>query len=126
MVLAKDFRRLDLSKARIVVVEMLPHVLGPFSDANRRHAADTLRARDVELLLGERLVAVEAGGVVLGSGERIAAQTIVWAVGVHANPLAGTLRLAQTKGGRIVVRRDQRVPGRRDVWVAGDLAATPL
>lgn len=124
MVLAKDFRRLDLSKARVVLVEMLPHVLGPFSEQNRRHAAEALRARDVELRLGEELAAVEDGAVVLGSGERIPAQTVVWAVGVRANPLADALGLAQAKGGRIVVGPDQRVPGRSDVWVVGDLAAT--
>ena len=124
MVLAKDFRRLDLSKARVVLVEMLPHVLGPFSEGGRRHAAETLRARNVDLRLGEKLEAVDAGGVRLGSGERILAQTVVWAVGVRANPLADDLGLEQGKGGRIVVGADQRVPGRRNVWVAGDLAAT--
>lgn len=124
MVLAKDFRRLDLSKARVVLVEMLPHVLGPFSEGGRRHAAETLRARNVDLRLGEKLEAVDAGGVRLGSGERIPAQTVVWAVGVRANPLADDLGLEQGKGGRIVVGADQRVPGRRNVWVAGDLAAT--
>lgn len=124
MVLAKDFRRLDLSKARVVLVEMLPHVLGPFSEGNRRHAAEALRARNVDLRLGEKIEEVDARGVRLGSGERIDAQTVVWALGVRANPLADALGLEQAKGGRIVVGRDQRVPGRDDVWVAGDQAAT--
>jgi NADH dehydrogenase len=124
MVLAKDFRRLDVSKARVVLVEMQPYVLGPFSEGGRRHAAEALRARGVELRLGETLDAVEDGAVRLASGERIEAQTIVWAVGVRANPLADALGLEQTKGGRIVVGPDQRVPGRANVWVAGDMAAT--
>lgn len=124
MVLAKDFRRLDLSKARVVLVEMLPHVLGPFSEGNREHAAEALRDRNVDLRLGEKIEEVDGGGVRLGSGGRIPAQTVVWALGVRANPLADALGLEQTKGGRIVVGPDQRVPGRRDVWIAGDLAAT--
>jgi NADH dehydrogenase len=124
MVLAKDFRRLDLAKARVVLVEMLPHVLGPFSEGGRRHAAEALRARGVELRLGEEIAAVGDGRVRLGSGEVIPARTVVWAVGVRANPLADALGLEQTKGGRIVVGPDQRVPGRPDVWVAGDMAAT--
>jgi NADH dehydrogenase len=124
MVLAKDFRRLDLSKARVVLVEMLPHVLGPFSEGGRRHAAEALRERGVELRLGETLEAVEDGAVRLGSGEVLRAGTIVWAVGVRANPLADALGLEQTRAGRIVVGPDQRVPGRPNVWVAGDMAAT--
>ncbi|MCU1373193.1 MAG: FAD-dependent pyridine nucleotide-disulfide oxidoreductase, partial [Actinomycetia bacterium] len=90
----------------------------------RRHAAEALRARGVELRLGEKLEAVEDGAVRLGSGEVIRAQTIVWAVGVRANPLADVLGLEQTRGGRIVVGPDQRPPGRSNVWVAGDMAAT--
>jgi NADH dehydrogenase len=124
MVLAKDFRRLDLSRARVVLVEMLPHVLGPFSDRNREHAAETLRARGVELRLGERIDAVLDGAVRLGSGEVVPAQTVVWAVGVRANPLADALDLEQTRGGRIVVGPDQRVVGRANVWAVGDISAT--
>lgn len=122
MVLAKDFPTLDLTKARVVLVEMLPHVLAPFSEDNRRHAADALRDRNVELRLGEELAAVEPGGVRLGSGERIEAQTVVWALGVRANPLADAIGLEQGAGGRIVVGPDQRVPGRPEVWVVGDMA----
>jgi NADH dehydrogenase len=125
MVLAKDFRRLDMSRARVVLVEMLPYVLAPFSEGGRRHAAETLRARGIELRLGEKLAAVEDGAVRLASGEVIRAQSIVWAVGVRANPLADVLGLEQTQGGRIVVGADQRPPGRPNVWVAGDMAATP-
>jgi NADH dehydrogenase len=67
---------------------------------------------------------VEDGAVRLASGEVIRAQSIVWAVGVRANPLADILGLEQAQGGRIVVGPDQRPPGRSNVWVAGDMAAT--
>jgi NADH dehydrogenase len=125
MVLARDFPRLDVSRARVVLVEQQPHVLGPFSEGGRRHAAEALRTRGVELKLGEAIEGVEEGAVRLGSGDVVRAGTVVWAVGVRANPLADALGLEQSKGGRIVVGADQRVPGRHDVWVAGDMAATP-
>ena len=44
-VLRKDFRHLDVSRARVVLIEMAPALLGPFSDRSQRHARDQLEAR---------------------------------------------------------------------------------
>jgi NADH:ubiquinone reductase (H+-translocating) len=122
-VLAKDFPRLDVSRARVVLVEMVPHVLAPFSESARSHAAEQLRRRGVELRLGEQVESVEEGAVRLASGEAVRTRTLVWAAGVRANPLADALGLEQGRGGRIVVGPDLRVPGRPAVFVVGDLAA---
>jgi NADH:ubiquinone reductase (H+-translocating) len=126
MVLAKDFRRLDVARARVVLVELAGGVLPPFSDRARRHAAEQLVARGVELRLGEAVEEVGPEGVRLRSGERIAAATVVWAAGVRAAGLADVLDLPQGRAGRIEVGPDLRVPGRPDVWVAGDMAGTGL
>ena len=126
MVLAKDFRRLDVSRARVVLVEMTDVVLPPFSERAHRHAADALRARGVELRLGEAVERIDERGVTLRGGERIPAGTVIWAAGVRANPLADVLGLPQGKQGRVEVGPDLRVPGRDGVWVVGDVAATGL
>lgn len=123
MVLAKDFRRLDVGRARVVLVEMGDTLLGPFSERARRHAHDQLVARGVELRLGQRVTRVGPREVVLASGEVIPARTLVWAAGVRANPLADVLGLVQVGGGRIAVGSDLRVAGHPEVFVVGDLAA---
>jgi NADH dehydrogenase len=123
MVLARDFRRLDLSQARVVLLEMGDTLLAPFSGRAQRHALEQLGARGVELRLGERVTEVTATGVRLSTGEVIPTRTLVWAAGVRANPLADVLGLEQGGGGRIVVGPDLRVPGRPEVSVVGDLAA---
>jgi NADH dehydrogenase len=122
-VLAKDFPRLDLSRARVVLIEMGDQVLPPFSPGARHHAAQQLRRRGVEVLTGRRVERVETGAVHLDGGEVITAQTLIWAAGVTAVELPAALGLPTTRGGRVVVDGDLSVPGHPTVWVVGDLAA---
>ena len=123
MVFAKDFRRLDVGAARVVLLEMTDAVLTPFSKRARRHALEQLRARGVDVRLGERVTAVHADAVTLATGERIKTHTVVWAAGVRANPLADLLEVEQVKGGRIKVTPDLRIPTKPHAFVIGDLAA---
>jgi NADH dehydrogenase len=122
-VLAKDFKNLDVGRARVVLVEMTDHVLGTFSGPSRRNAQDELARRGVELCLGRSIVSVDADAARLDDGTVIATRTVVWAAGVRANPLADDLGLPQTKRGQVVVNGDLTVPGHPDVFVIGDLAA---
>jgi NADH dehydrogenase len=122
-VFRKDYPELDVSRARIVLVELQDHLLAPFSPRSRRHALDTLRSRGVDVLLGTGVAEVGATAVTLADGQVLPCQTLVWAAGVRANPLADLLGLEQGRGGRIVVGPDLRIPGRDDVWAIGDIAA---
>lgn len=122
-VLAKDFRHLDMSATRVVLVEMGDAVLRPFAPRLQRYAADQLGRRGVELRLGATVAEVAADHVVLADGEVLATRTLIWAAGVRANRLAGVVGLEQGPGGRILVGPDLRVAGRPEVSVVGDLAA---
>lgn len=122
-VLRKDYRRAHPGRARVVLVEMLDTVLPPFAEGSQRHALETLRSRGVEVRLGEAVEGVRPDGVRFASGEELPTRTVVWAAGVQASPLAERLGFERTKGGRIVVEPDLSVPGRPEVFVAGDLAA---
>jgi len=124
VVFRKDYPGLDVSRARVVLVEMQDHLLDPFKAPSRRHALDTLAARGVEVRLGAKVTSVAADHVTFADGEVVPCQTLVWAAGVQANPLAATLGLPQDRGGRVVVGPDLRVPGHPDVWAIGDIAAT--
>ncbi len=121
--LAKDFHHLDVSRARIVLVEMLDHLLPPFAASSRRHARDALIERGVELRLGQSVKQVTPACVVLDSGEQIPTRTVIWAAGVQASPLAAQLGLETGKGGRAVVGPDLAVPDRPGVFAIGDIAA---
>ena len=122
-VLAKDFPRLDVSRARVVLIEMSEELLPLFSQGARRYAADQLRRRGVEVLTGRRVERVDTGQVHLDGGEVIMARTLLWAAGVTAVELPALLGLPTTRGGRVVVDADLSVPRHPTVWVVGDLAA---
>ncbi|MGH2544754.1 MAG: NAD(P)/FAD-dependent oxidoreductase [Ardenticatenaceae bacterium] len=123
-VLAKDFPRLDVSNARVILVEAMERLLTPFHEQSSENAREALQRRGVELLLGETVVRATAEAVWLKSGRVIPTRTLIWAAGVRANPLAERLNLQQTRGGRIVVKEDLSVPGDPHVFVIGDMAAS--
>lgn len=122
--LASDFRQLDLSRAHIVLVEMMDHLLPGFSEESQRRALDTLTALGVEVRLNTRLAKVTAEGVCFEDGSEIRSRTVVWTAGVKANPLAETLPGPKGKGGTVPVEADLSLPGHPEVFVIGDLAAS--
>lgn len=123
MVLARDFPKLDMSKARVVLLEAADRLLAPFAPSSREYALAKLRAMGVDVRLGAVVSEVDAAGVHLATGETIRTQTPVWVAGVAASPLAAATPFERLPNGRIVVGRDLTVPGRPEVFVIGDLAA---
>ena len=121
-VLRKDFPRVDIGRARVMLVEATDRLLGGFAPKSQDNARQTLGSRGIEVRLGEKVVGASGTAVDLGH-EIIPTRTLVWTAGVRANPLADALGLAQTSGGRIVVNDDLSVPDHPDVYVIGDLAA---
>ena len=127
-VLRHDFPRLDLRRARVVLVEMGDTLLPPFHPKLGAKAKATLERRGVEVLLGTTVdqvhrTSVVVSGPMLGEGAVIPAHTMVWAAGIRASPLADALDLANGPAGRIPVGDDLSLPGHPEVFVIGDLAA---
>jgi NADH:quinone reductase (non-electrogenic) len=121
-VLARDYRELDVSAARIVLLEAADRLLGGFDPESAAHALETLRSKGVEVRLGAAVREVSAGVVELGSGERVAAGTVVWTAGVEASALGfGLGRPAAHR--RLVAEPSLQLPGHPEVFVIGDLAA---
>ena len=120
--LARDFPHLDVTRANVVLVEMLDHLLGGFSPSSQAHALATLRTKGVDVRLNTAIASVEADRVDFTDGSSVACATVVWTAGIRANPLADRLGLEQGKGGAIVVNHDLTVPGRPEVFVIGDMS----
>lgn len=123
LVLRKDFPRLDLDKARIVLLEMGEHLLPAFGDRSQADARSTLEGRGVEVRTGESVSAITPTRVRLASGEDLPAHTLIWAAGVRANPLAEAIGVETGRSGRIVVDPDLRVPDHPNAFAIGDVAA---
>jgi NADH dehydrogenase len=120
--LARDFRKIDPSKARVVLIEGEPRVLPPYPEKLSASAQRQLEKLGVEVQPSRRVTSIDAHGVNIGS-ERLGARTVVWAAGVAASPLARTLGVPLDRAGRVLVGPHLEVPGREDAYVVGDLAA---
>src|SRR3546814_17396891 len=83
MVFRKDYPSLDVSRARVVLVEMQDRLLTPFAERSRSHALDTLRSRGVDVRLGVQVAEVSGSSVELADGTTLPCQTLVWAAGVR-------------------------------------------
>ncbi len=125
VVLRKDFRTLDVSRARIVLVEARERLLAPFAPPSQRHALETLVARGVEVRLDTAVSEVNPTRVVLESGDEIPSHTLIWAAGVEANPLAGAIGVDTGRAGRVKVGADLRVAAHPHAYAIGDVAEIP-
>ena len=121
-VLEKDYPELDLTKANVILLEMTDKVLPPYSEKSRKYAEDVLRKRGVDVRLKTTVEEVKKDEVILASGERIPAQTLIWAAGIRAHPLAERLGTELTRGYRIKTKSDLSLPNKPHVFVAGDIA----
>ncbi|MFN8085068.1 MAG: NAD(P)/FAD-dependent oxidoreductase [Dermatophilaceae bacterium] len=127
--LARDFRSIDPTSARIVLLDAAPQVLPAFGEGLGASAQARLEAMGVEVRLGARVVDVDESGLVVesadGTRERIESACKVWAAGVQASPLAAQLAERSGAGldraGRIEVLPDLTVPGHPEVFVVGDM-----
>lgn len=120
--LARDFRHIDPTQSRIILLEGSPRVLPTYVDSLSEKAREQLVAMGVEVRTGQMVTAIDADGVGVGA-ERIEARTVLWAAGVAASPLARTLGVPLDRAGRVRVNPDLTIPGRDDVYVVGDLAS---
>ncbi len=122
--LARDFRSIDPTHARILLLEGGPSVLAAFPEALRAAALRDLARLGIEVRVSAAVTKVEAGAVHVGS-ERIATATVLWAAGVAASPLARSLGAALDRMDRAVVQPDLTIANHPDVFVIGDMAAFP-
>lgn len=120
--LARDFRNIDPTQARILLLEGLDRVLPTFPPQLSEKARRQLERLGVEVRVQKKVTGVDEEGVSLDD-ERIEAKTVLWAAGVAASPIGQSLGVPLDRAGRVQVMPDLTIPGRSDVFVIGDLAA---
>lgn len=125
------FRRIDSTRARVILLDAASAVLPPMGEKLGKKAAARLEKLGVEIQLGAMVTGVDRNGIDVkysdGGVGRIECQTKVWSAGVSASPL-GKLIADQSgvqidRAGRVQVLPDLTVPGHPNVFVIGDLAS---
>ncbi len=120
--LAKEFDHIDPKQSRIYLLEGVDRILPPFPPKLSQNARQELERLGVTVRTGTFVTDIDSHGVTIGT-EHIEARTVLWAAGVQASSLGRSLGVPLDRAGRVLVQPDLSVPGHREVFVAGDLAA---
>jgi len=128
-VLPRDFRDVDTTAARIVLLEGAPSVLPPFDPVLQRYTRETLEKMGVEVRVNTLAVDMDHESITVkgpNGVDTIRARTRIWAAGVQASPLAKLLAdktgATTDRPGRIQVNEDCTLTGHPEVFVIGDMA----
>jgi NADH dehydrogenase FAD-containing subunit len=120
--LRSDFRRIDPTKARIVLIDAAPKVLGTFAPDLSASAQKRLENLGVEVRLGHAVDKIDEEGVTV-AGERIASKAVIWTAGVAPSPAGKWLGAETDRAGRVRVQGDLSIPGYPEIFVIGDTAS---
>jgi len=121
-VMPRDFRSIDTSAARILLLEGGPRVLAAYAPASSEAARAQLERLGVEVRTNALVTHIEPGAVRVGD-QSIAAGNVFWAAGVLASPLGARLGAPLDRAGRVRVQPDCSIEGHPEVFVIGDLAS---
>jgi NADH dehydrogenase len=122
--LARDFRHIDPSQARVILIEGEPRLLAGYPPDLSESARKQLADLGVEVRTSTRATNLTEAGVQLGD-EFIPCRVKIWAAGNMASFVGKTLGLPVDRVGRVMVNDDLTVPGHPEVQVIGDLANFP-
>ncbi|MFZ9897894.1 MAG: NAD(P)/FAD-dependent oxidoreductase [Gemmatimonadaceae bacterium] len=117
-----DFRRIDTSTVRVILVEGGPRILPAFPPELSQRAHDDLVQMGVEVRTNAIVTHIDEEGVQIGD-ERIRSQSVFWAAGNAASPLLQTLDVPLDGAGRAIVGPELTVPDDSRVFVIGDAAS---
>lgn len=118
----REFRRIDTTTARIILLEGGARLLTAFPPDLSTRAKHDLESMGVEVWVNSIVSSIDARGVTIGE-ERIATRNVFWAAGVKASPIGASLGAPMDRAGRVLVNPDLSLPGHPEVFVVGDLAA---
>ena len=117
--LERDFRRIDPTQTRVILIEAGPRILASFSEKLAKRAARDLERLGVQIWTGSKVTLINADGVVLGD-QRLRAATVIWAAGVQPSSLGKSLGVPMDSVGRVKIQTDLSIQEIPDIFVLGD------
>ena len=129
--LRKDFRRIDPTKAKVILVDGGDQVLAAFGESLGEKSLKALDKLRIDVRLGQMVTGMDTHSVELtdkqGNVETIRSNVKVWAAGVEASPLGKQLGdqtgAAVDRSGRVATLPDLTLPGHEEIFVIGDMAS---
>lgn len=117
--LSKDFRNINPSNARIILIEAGDRILAGFDPKLSRKAVRCLEKLGVQVWVNSRVAEVTEKGVQVGD-EFLESETVLWAAGVQPSSLNREIETAKDSQGRIRVESDLSLSGNPNVFLIGD------
>jgi NADH:ubiquinone reductase (H+-translocating) len=121
--LIKDYRTIDFSIVRIILLEAADDLVAGMPAPVRTYTQEKLRRMGVDVRLGTKVGEVTPDTVHISGQADIPTRTVVWTAGVRGEPLAELSCIATGRDGRVPVEETLQVPGHPEIYVIGDLAA---
>ena len=132
--LPQEFRRIDSTRTRVMLLEGSDRVLGSFVPSQSTQAREQLIKLGVDVRTGCKVTGIDAGGVTyetrhgdVTETHRLPSKTVIWAAGVAGSPLGRALAASTgatlDRAGRVLVQPDLSLPDHPEISVVGDLAA---
>ncbi len=128
----KDFPNLDMNEAKVVMIEATPKILLPFSTPGaapdappndlQRSVKSTLEKKGVQILVSKPVDSVSDGAINFKDGEKLPAETVIWAAGVRGALLADKIDVKLQRGMRVPVNEYLQLEEHPEVFIIGDMA----
>ena len=120
--LKEDFRCINPTSARIVLVDRANRVLGTFSVELSAAAQRRLGRLGAEVRLGHSVDRIDPDGIAV-AGERIVSKTGIWTAGVAPSPAGRWFQVETDRAGRVRIDQCLSVVGHPEIFVLGDTAS---
>ena len=121
--LRRDFKNLDTSRTRVILLEGSSSILSSYSKNLSYKASQALEKLGVQVWTNALVTRVSEKGVFVGDDEFVKASTVLWAAGVSASPLNKALNVPLDRAGRIIVNQFCQVEQFPGMYVIGDQAS---
>jgi NADH:quinone reductase (non-electrogenic) len=117
----RDFRHIDPSRARVILIDGGPRLLAAFPEEISARALADLHELGIDVRLNSVVTRVDGDTACIGA-DCITTRTIFWAAGNAASPLGKSLGAPLDRAGRVMVQPDLSIPDHPEVFVIGDMA----
>lgn len=117
----KEYPEIKLNLSRLYLVDALPTLLSPMSDAAKKTAYENLKRLGVNIILNVSVKDYADGNVILSDGSKIETETLIWTSGVIGKEVKGIPETSIGKGRRLLVDEYNRVMGFENIFALGDI-----
>jgi NADH:ubiquinone reductase (H+-translocating) len=118
----REYRRIRPGECSITLIDRGDRILSALDPELSEFAAKALRRRGVDIRLRESVREIGPEHVILASGPRLPAGTVIWAAGIAPPPVLAQMQLPSDQRGYLLCERDLRVQGHANIWGIGDCA----